>query len=437
CGNEALDQGEECDDGNDVDGDGCDNDCSFTQILQIAAGGAHTCALIEGGRLRCWGQNSFGQLGYGHANNIGDTETPASAGDVTLPGPVEAIALGGFHTCGLFADGELRCWGQSNYGQLGYGDGANNLGDDESLADLAPVELGANPATVLATSENHSCALLDNGKIRCWGQVLNGRLGLGMLLPQYGNYIGDDETPADAPQVFLGPDAKAIRAGRAHTCAITVGDQVRCWGVAASGRLGYGNQTVIGDDESPSDAGDVAVYPDGFMGTVSALALGDGHSCALYSNGEVRCWGEANEGQLGQGKKDDWGDGANEAPGDLPAISLGESAVAISAGNLFSCALLSTGEVRCWGDSTKGQLGLGDTEKIGDDAGELPDTVPVVDLGGTAIMIASGQEHSCVVLDDYRVLCWGANTDGRLGYGNQQTIGDTESPSEAGAIELF
>ncbi|MCA9700817.1 MAG: RTX toxin, partial [Myxococcales bacterium] len=220
-----------------------------------------------------------------------------------------------------------------------------------------------------------------------------------------------------------------------HTCAITVGDKVRCWGAGASGRLGYGNQNPIGDDESPADAGDVPVYPDGFMGTVTALALGDGHSCALYSNGEVRCWGEANDGQLGQGTLSDWGDNANEAPGDLASISLGGSAVAISAGNAFSCALLSTGEARCWGQNNQGQLGQGNTDKIGDD--ELPDTIPVIELGGTAIMLASGQDHSCVVLDDYSVVCWGANIDGRLGYGNQQTIGDNEPPSAVGPIELF
>src|SRR5690606_29580833 len=160
-----VDVGEDCDDGNDMDGDGCDNDCSWTTLF-IHAGGLHTSALIEGGHVRCWGSSTSGQLGYGNETVIGDTERPSDVGDVPLIGQLLQIAVGGFHTSGIFEDDVLRCWGAGAFGQLGYGSNVD-LGDDEMLDMLAGVMIGGT-ASMISLGGSHSCALVGT-EVLCWG----------------------------------------------------------------------------------------------------------------------------------------------------------------------------------------------------------------------------------------------------------------------------
>ncbi|NVB42438.1 hypothetical protein G6O69_31735 [Pseudenhygromyxa sp. WMMC2535] len=431
CGNGALDNGEQCDDGNEAEGDGCDNDCSYTEVLAISLGYQSTCAVIEGGRLRCWGDNAYGQLGYGNTADIGDTETPASIDDVILPAPIEFVDLGSLHACGGFADGEVYCWGQNFHGQLGYGNAGldTHIGDDELIGEPGPVSVGEDTLS-MSLGEHFGCARLDNAKLRCWGQNLYGQLGQGNLLN-----IGDDELPSDSELPFIGADVSAVSAGRYHVCVITTDSQARCWGRGNSGQLGYGDNATIGDNEAPSSAGDVSLYPNGVEGVLAQLSLGEEFSCARFSSGEVLCWGKANEGQVGQGNKEDYGNQDGELPSALSPISLGGSATAIAAGGRHVCALLDSGLIRCWGANDYGQLGLGNDEDIGDD--ELPSEAPTVDVGGSAIMIAAGQDHTCAVLETFEVVCWGRNPDGRLGYGHTETIGDDESPVVAGTIDLL
>src|SRR5690606_29410710 len=109
-------------------------------VVDIAAGTNHTCALLDGGALRCWGRNDVGQLGYGHTRNIGDDEAPASAGDVDVGGAVVKLALGGDHGCALLDTGAVRCWGRGYEGQLGHGV-PHDRGDDETAAFAGDVPL--------------------------------------------------------------------------------------------------------------------------------------------------------------------------------------------------------------------------------------------------------------------------------------------------------
>src|SRR5690606_4591336 len=141
CGDGNIEPGEQCDDGDDIDGNGCDLDCSFTEVLYVAASYQNTCVLIEGGRVRCWGRNNLGQLGYGHTDDIGDDETPASVGDVMLPEPGVELTMGDSHSCILMADMAVRCWGQGSGGKLGYGN-SNNIGDDEFPVSITDVPIG-------------------------------------------------------------------------------------------------------------------------------------------------------------------------------------------------------------------------------------------------------------------------------------------------------
>ena len=214
----------------------------------IAAGDSHTCGILTTGAVHCWGGGYYGQLGYGTNHNVGDHETPASAGDVPLGGSAVAIAAGREHTCAVTSTGAVRCWGYGYYGQLGYGN-TTTIGDDETPASAGNVPLSAT-AVAITAGWYHTCALLSTGDVRCWGYGYYGQLGYGNL-----HSIGDDETPAS--NVPLGAKATAITAGAAHTCALLTTGGVRCWGYGYYGQLGYGNTNTIGDDETPATAGNV------------------------------------------------------------------------------------------------------------------------------------------------------------------------------------
>ena len=165
-------------------------------VIQIAAGGDHTCALLDTGAVRCWGFGSDGRLGYGNTDNIGENETPASVGDVDVGGTVLQIAAGGSHTCALLVGGAVRCWGVGSDGRLGYGN-TDDIGDDETPASAGDVVVGGT-VTQIAAGTNHTCAVLVGGAVRCWGRGDVGALGYGNP-----NNIGDNETPASAGDVEL------------------------------------------------------------------------------------------------------------------------------------------------------------------------------------------------------------------------------------------
>jgi alpha-tubulin suppressor-like RCC1 family protein len=279
-------------------------------VTQIAAGAIHTCALLDTGAVRCWGDGFHGMLGYGNQNAIGDNEAPASAGDVNVGGTVVQITAGNQHTCALLDTGAVRCWGWGNYGQLGHAS-TSNIGDYFAPAGYGDVDVGGTVTQVVAGG-NHTCALLETGAVRCWGQGFRGALGYGNA-----NNIGDTEHPASAGDVNVGGIAVKLAAGSDHTCALLDTGAVRCWGWGVFGELGYGNETTIGDNETPASAGDVDVG-----GVVTHIAAGALHTCAALDTGAIRCWGSDYHGQLGYGSPpSDIGD--DEAPataGDVPAF---------------------------------------------------------------------------------------------------------------------
>ena len=299
-------------------------------VAQIDAGKAHTCAVLDTGAVRCWGSGGFSNLGYGNTGNIGDDETPASVGDVDVGGTVTQIAAGTFHTCALLDTGAVRCWGFGTKGRLGYAT-TTPIGDDEPPATAGDVDVGGTVVQIVA-GEEHTCALLDTGAVRCWGVGANGRLGYGNT-----NDIGDDETPAAAGDVDVGGAVVQIDAGVFHTCALLDTGAVRCWGAGGSGRLGYGNSITIGDDETPATAGDVDVG-----GTVVQIDAGS-HTCALLDTRAVRCWGVSANGRLGYGNLSSIGD--NETPasaGDVDIVDPGD-VVTLSVVGLPAAAVFATG----------------------------------------------------------------------------------------------
>ena len=297
-------------------------------VAQTALGTFHTCALLNAGTVRCWGNGGLGRLGYGNLATIGDNETPASAGDVNVGGTVTQITAGKHHTCALLDTGAVRCWGYGIGGRVGYGN-VNDIGDNEAPATAGDVNVGG-IVTQITAGEEHTCALLDTGAVRCWGLGANGRLGYGNT-----NNIGDDETPASAGDVDVGGTVIQIDAGVFHTCALLDTGAVRCWGTGGSGRLGYANSVTIGDDETPASAGDVDVG-----GTVAQIVTGS-HTCALLDTGAVRCWGSGTNGKLGYGNTTIIGD--NETPasaGDVDIVDPGDvvtlGVVGLPAGAFFA-----------------------------------------------------------------------------------------------------
>ncbi len=305
------------------------------KAVRITAGEDHACVLLVTGAVRCWGDATFGQPGYGNTTRLGDDETPATAGDVEVGGKVAQLSAGRFHTCAVLVSGAVRCWGDGHYGQLGYGNTAR-IGDDELPASAGDVPLGGR-ARQVAAGGAHTCALLISGAVRCWGRGASGQLGYA-----HTRNIGDGEAPASAGEVRLGGRAVLLAAGSRHTCALLDTGGVRCWGDGFYGQLGYGNSDSIGDDEHPYTAGDVRLG-----GKATTIASGKSHVCALLEGGVLRCWGSGFFGQLGYGHPRSVGD--NEHPAELGAVVLKEPLVRLAAGGAHTCGLLRSGRLRCWG----------------------------------------------------------------------------------------
>lgn len=421
---------EECDDGNADDNDACHNDCTNNSVVEVGIGGNHTCARFNNGALSCWGNGNDGRTGYASEDNIGDDEPAGSFGVVDLDGPIVSVQGSISHTCVRYAGGEVRCFGRASDGQLGYGN-VEIIGDDEAPASAPFVDLGG-PTAFIATEGGsfHTCAVLMTGELVCWGRNTDGRLGY--AAGAQNQTVGDDETPAEwvaqHGPVQVGGNVTQIVTGFAHTCALLDDATVRCWGIGDAGQLGYGNGETIGDDETPASAGPVDVG-----GPVASLGSGWYHTCAVLQTGQVKCWGRGNEGRLGYGNVS-WV-GLINTPAAVGFVDVGGTAIKVDGGNAHTCALLSDGTIRCWGWGARGQLGYDNVTNVGDD--ETPASAGAVQIGGLAVDIAVDGNHSCAIRDDGRVLCWGDGGDGRLGYGNLDWIGDDEFPAAAGPVPLF
>ncbi len=300
----------------------------------ISAGDGHSCALLDDDTVRCWGFGLDGRLGLNNNDDIGDDESPASVGPINLGEgiKVKTITAGGSHTCAIVLDDSVRCWGFSGSGRLGYG----NTRDVGRLAsscpvatpclqpdEVGPVDLGAGrTARAISAGAGHTCAVLDNGAVRCWGNSSSGRLG-------YGNERNVGDTPTNTPgtagpvDLGAGRTAKAISAGGEHTCALLDDDNLRCWGYAAFGQLGYGNAISVGDIEKPSSVAPVNL---GAGRTARAVSAGTAHTCARLDDDSVRCWGYGLYGRLGYCNQRPIGD--DETAGSAGPVDLGTPGIA-------------------------------------------------------------------------------------------------------------
>jgi alpha-tubulin suppressor-like RCC1 family protein len=361
-----------------------------TRLAAVAPGGSHTCVLNTAGHVWCWGLNTSGQLGRGFTSawelELGEP--------ITLPsvGRAKAIVSGFSHSCALLVDGNVACWGGNNVGQLGDGTTTNR-----PTASVAPLP-GSTRATAISTGGRHTCALLADGDIVCWGGNDAGQLG-------DGNTINRTTPPTAITLPVADVKAIGVDAGADHTCALLANGEMTCWGRNAEGQLGDG--TTI-PRLSPVT---VSVAP----GT-RALAVDTGakHTCALLAGGAVTCWGDNEWGQLGRGTS---GPGTNLlAPiGTLSLPGGHPSAVALAVGDSHTCVLLDHRGASCWGYNGTGG--------VGDGTGNVSVTAPATvaaQPGGRAIRsLSAGSSHTCAVLDDASLSCWGQNFNGQLGLGDR------------------
>lgn len=216
--------------------------------------------------------------------------------------------------------------------------------------------------------------------------------------------------------------AGALDLGADFSCAIVAGGQVKCWGSGGAGELGLPGVTQTGAADTPAAQPPIDLGP-GF--TATSISSADFHTCAIRNDGSVVCWGYGGEGRLGYGNLLDVGDVAT--PGSVGAVKLpgGQPAVAITAGDGHTCAILASGQVSCWGFGFNGELGYGVDpgtargRNLGGTPATTPDLEPTVDLAGhTAVAISASGAHTCAILDNHQISCWGYPGEGRLGYGD-------------------
>ena len=312
-----------------------------------------------------------------------------------LPPPLSGIAkvaVGTNHTCALTDARRVKCWGSNAYGQLGDG-GVTSIPTNGAASDLPVDVMGVSDAVDVTAGDFSSCALIVDGTVRCWGYGGRGELGQGAF--------ASSSTPVTVSGVG---DATAISQGLAHTCVLVPGGSAKCWGYNFWGSLG--NDANV-DSDVPVDV----------VGLTGATAIvGGGDSvCALVAAGAAKCWGRNGAGQLGDGTTTD-----RSTPVDVVGLT---GAVQVALGRAFTCARQGSGSVGCWGENGDGQLGNGT---------HTPSLSPVAVAGlSDAVDLGAGWYHACAARTGGPVDCWGRNLQGQLGNGSF-----TGSASPVGVVGL-
>ena len=448
---------------------------------------AHTCAILALGRVLCWGQSGYGALG-GFQTNSRDFPDPSKGVPVFFGydernGPsrdktffAKSISACDKSTCAILEDDSLACWGQNYHHSLGIGGSIEARGIAESMLSLAPngidwrvpvLDRGGDAAKVVDNCQGiyFGCAATSEGDVWCWGQDLNGKLGLGTnsnpTNTPPNNQIGSPPTRVDLGADENGAPLRAVSLScAAHAvCAAFDDGRVKCWGHNDYGQLGRGTNSLIEKSYVGNAAGEMGdALPFLYLGDGKrALKLSAGleHFCAVLDTHELKCWGRNFMGAIGAGPS------AARTLADLDGVPYDEQDTIVDLGTdafcrplrvvdiatmrYSTCALLESGRVKCFGENADGRLGLGDTQHRGDAAGEMGDALDFVNLGDDEVWrvkrLARSSAHAesmCAVLvpvesnpaaasgaEPERVKCWGDNAYGSLGYGHTGDRGTT------------
>lgn len=374
-------------------GDVCQFQCGTTGCdgpTSITTGWNHSCAMLDSGRVLCWGAGGDGQLGNSVA---ADSDVPSWVAGVS---DADLLVAGAHHTCLRRSSmgGGIFCFGRNTHGQLG--DGSRTNRSTPVRADDTFLDYGSD----VAVGRRHTCAVY-SGRVVCWGDNNEGQLGTGSQIDQLRPVTEVSGIPAAAVTT-------QVAAGFEHSCALTSAGELYCWGSNLCGAMAmptmFPRQTSARRISFPG-------------ATVLDVEISSGTTCALLSDGTVRCWGANYRGQLGDGMRShgrtcDVGLDMSFAPVTVIGVS---SAVRFEhvAGFHF-CARTSSGDTYCWGRNTAShQLGVSDSV-CGDPDGCATPVLNVLASGASAVV--GGSEHACI-LSGGAVSCWGSNDAGQLGNG--------------------
>lgn len=283
---------------------------------------------------------------------------------------------------------------------------------------LPPNHCSEVPRASLALGATYSCVVTESGQVKCWGD-----------LPL---------TESQYPTLTTPSLAIAVAAGTNHVCHLTAAGGVACWGSNTSGELG--NQGVTASATPTAVVYEADSYPE--LEYIEAITVGYNHTCGLDGYGGILCWGKNESGEIGRLD-------ANIGSGYPTAQfvhgingTTGQQAISVAAGGIHTCAVMTSGRVKCWGDNLAGQLGI--------DMATTFRSTPGADVtgfdgssGNTATAIATGYTHTCAITDTGGVRCWGAGTDGQLGNGSNSATASTPvevsgigSTTDNGAVNL-
>ncbi len=403
---------------------------------QISLGDSHICAILNNDRVKCWGSNTGGKLGYGDIDSRGD-EAGEMADNLLfvdlgedeqgMPLKVKRVEAGYDRTCAIFMNGGLKCWGANSYAQAGYGD-LNNRGDepDEMGANLPFVDLGTGRTVKQVFNYYvHTCAILDNDDLKCWGSNADGEVGLA---------TGDE---------IVGNNTPLTETSRCHNGSeqllyerVVIEPGAEC----AAGGIGF-NFSLDANDNGQADAGE-GVDPEVFchafdmnrLVQIQPLAGDEGLDCGISGGYEILTdFDNDANGELSNGTQNFMGDA-------LPAVDFGSSSavVDVTQGDNHTCALLADTTLKCWGANSSAQLGVdSDVEKYSAGANQTIAAQSEVDLGDDlyAVAIAGGYDFTCALLNDDQIKCWGYDNDySTLGVAEylDQYIGDGSPEPEMG-----
>ena len=393
-----------------------------------------TCVSSSSGKVKCFGLNDEGQLGYGDTWNRGTSPGQMGDGlaelDLGKGFNVTTTALpsgyGGSHSCLISDDLDVVSWGSNDYGQLGNGDETGEAIGDESneMGDyLVTLDLERDPTTLpttdptpyptespttinqphMSVNEKSTCSVWEY-EVKCWGdRHVVDPIYTGVALdPRY--WYEPQISALDLGENFT---AESVFNGESHQCVLSSNGTARCWGDNSHGQCGYGNTVYFSDSANFGKGINVGTDVE-----IENMAAGADFNCILTADSEVKCFGRNEYGQLGVGHNESIGDDDSEMGDDLGSVDLGTNFTVsqIALGAQHVCALSDGGDIKCWGRNDAGQLGLGDTANRGSDPSDMGDYLPAVDLGtsfGTVSEVLMGAQHSCAVSSDRDLKCWG------------------------------
>ncbi len=345
------------------------------QFKQIATGRLTGCGVTTGGGVLCWGNNDLGQLGNG--NSATSSEPLPVTG---LSSGVKSIALGQYYGCAVMVDGKVRCWGHNDSGQLG---------DNTRTNRYVPVEVsGLSNVSSIAASYSYTCAVTTSGGVKCWGYNGYGQLGNGST--------GTSGVPVDVTGLSSG--VAEVSVGPDTTCALMNDGSVQCWGRNTFYQMGIGSNTA--NRTTPVAVTDLGT-------SVKSISIGNNHTCAVMKSGGLKCWGQNYDGQVGDNTT-----AAKMNPVDVQGMSSGVERV--SSGFEYTCAVMTGGAVKCWGSNDYGRLGdMSSSTRISPTPATSWSSHAIKDIA--TVRFWDADSFTCGLTEQNMALCLGRNNFQQLG----------------------